>query len=218
MNFSIRKPSNVHRFFSGNSELKNALSMRLAQRGSHVTEKGRGAGRPGTVKVAYLYLIIILSAFACGSAPVKEINSDINKNKINLNIRYVNISSIFDYMINRDPDAAALKKRRDELLASIEDIRKELENTEGDEDKGLLGDLRGKQGALLKLKSDEDYYKSRILNEIDGAIEVIAKRDDIDFVFNMGEGAVYARKEYDITERILREIESRVKRNSPVSR
>jgi len=40
----------------------------------------------------------------------------------------------------------------------------------------------------------------------------------IDFVYNMGEGLVYSRREYDITEDILKELGSVRKRNAPPSR
>ena len=164
----------------------------------------------------YSYFIIFFLICACNSVPTKEINTENKRN--NIKIRYLNVAVIFDYMINRDPDAVIIKKQKEDLLKSIDEMNKKNKISDEGEKQGLLEELEVKQGYLLKLKSDEDYYKGKILNEINSAIESIAGRDDIDFVFNIGEGAVFARKEYDITERVLQEIENRAKRNAPVSR
>jgi Skp family chaperone for outer membrane proteins len=220
MNFFFGNPFISHRFFFKNSKLIDLLSRQSAVYPCENPERNRGTN-PGDrsllkVRGIYSYLIIILSACACSSAPVKEINTDISKN--NINIRYVNIGIIFDYMVNKDPDALDIKKQKESLLKSIDNINKKINSSEDDPNQAILEELKVKQENLLKLKNDEDYYKSRILNEIDSAIESIAGKDDIDFVFNIGEGTVYARKEYDITEKILQEIESRLKRIAPVSR
>ncbi|MCU0822377.1 MAG: OmpH family outer membrane protein, partial [Spirochaetes bacterium] len=172
--------------------------------------------RPYNYKnIIYLFFIIIIIFNACGTPPVKETSTDINNN---IKVRYVNIGIIFSYMVNKDPDTAALKKEREALQSAIEDIREKIDGADENVKQGLVKEMMEKQGSLAKLKNEEEYYKGRILNEINSAIEGMAKKDDIDFVLNIGEGAVYARKEYNMTERIIQEIENRARRNAPVSR
>ncbi|MDY6933855.1 MAG: OmpH family outer membrane protein [Spirochaetota bacterium] len=134
-------------------------------------------------------------------------------------IRCVNINIIFDYMVNNNPEAKALRDRINQYHESINELNIDLDKIKNEEKKKLIIDKREKINLQLnKIKGDEDYYKGIILNEIDRAIINIAKKRRIDFIINIGEGAIFSKKEYDLTEDVIREIVRFKKRNAPVSR
>ena len=133
--------------------------------------------------------------------------------------RYINLKIIFDYLITNDNEAKDTKRQREEILQKIDNISGQID-VQSDErvKKELLEKQRQYKTELVKIKNDEEIYKQKIYTNIDRALEQIAKKADIDFIFNIGEGAVYAKKEYDITEELLREIMKRNERSAPASR
>jgi len=46
----------------------------------------------------------------------------------------------------------------------------------------------------------------------------VASRQQIDYIIGAGDTLVYYRREFDLTEDVIREIVSQRKRNAPVSR
>lgn len=161
-----------------------------------------------------LFLIVILNA--CSAPSLNEAGTgDEYKQQ---NIRFVNLNIIFDFMVNNDPGALKVRRNKEEILNAIEEINTRIAASEGDEKAGMLLELQEKQAGLIELKKEEEYYKNKILNEIDRAIGSVSRREEIDFVFNTGEGALYAKKEYDITENVLEEISSHRRKSAPVSR
>ncbi len=134
-------------------------------------------------------------------------------------LRYVNLNIIFEYLSGRDIEARELKKRREDITRKIDDISAKMENLTGEKNKNELAEKHKQyRSDLAKIKADEELLKSRIYGRIDRALESIAKRSDIDFIFSIGEGAVYAKKEYDMTEELLREILKQAERSVPVVR
>lgn len=162
------------------------------------------------------YIILFLLILSCSSfREYPEIAAETEKEV--QRFRYVNLSAIFEYMIMNDEDAGKVKKLKEEILAKINSLNESVENDqiqmETTSDK-----MRQYKSELAEIKKDEEHFKKKILDQIDRAIENIAKRTDIDFIFNIGEGAVYAKKEYDITADVLREIIKEKERSSPTSR
>ena len=134
-------------------------------------------------------------------------------------IRYVNINIIFDYMIKNNGNAGEISKRKQDILAKIElsDTQLADPGNAGKRDE-ILKNRNQYYSDLEEIKKDEDHYKNLFLNQIDSALKVIAKKSDIDFILNIGEGVVYSKKEYDITEELLREIIKQKQRSAPVTR
>jgi Skp family chaperone for outer membrane proteins len=165
----------------------------------------------------YFISILLLCIFSCSSIGEKKENNTAGTTAIK--IRYININLIFEYISSNDLEAKDLKKHREDLLQKIDGISGQLDNTKDEKNKSELIEKQ-KQYKLesAKVKIDEELYKNKIYNRIDRALENIAKKSDIDFVFNIGEGAVYAKKEYDITEELLREIIKQKERSAPAVR
>jgi Skp family chaperone for outer membrane proteins len=133
--------------------------------------------------------------------------------------RFVNLDIIFNYMSINDPDSRTLSRRKEDIVQKLEDIANNLTIAKDDVNKkDLIEKQKQFRQEFAKIKSDEEHYKGVVLNRINTALGNIAKKSDIDFVFNIGEGAVYAKKEYDITEEVLREIIRQKERSAPVSR
>jgi Skp family chaperone for outer membrane proteins len=165
----------------------------------------------GWIALILLSLIILFPLAGCGKVyEVKERE---------LRIRYVNLSIVFEFLINRDPEARNLKSQKNELLVKIKDTEGELQKEGGGEKRiDLKNNLEGFRSELKKIKEKENYFKRKFLNEIDKAISILSKDMHIDFVLNMGDALIFSQKEYDITEDVIREIIKLKKRRDPVSR
>jgi Skp family chaperone for outer membrane proteins len=162
-------------------------------------------------------ILLLLFIFSCASFGERKENSAAGVATVKF--CYINLNIIFEYVSSNDSEAKDIKKRREEILQRIDSISGQIESTKDEKNKYDLIEKQ-KQYKLEsgKIKSDEELYKNKIYTRIDRALENIAKKSDIDFVFNIGEGAVYAKKEYDITEELLREIIKQKERSAPVSR
>ncbi len=161
--------------------------------------------------------LLLLCIFSCAS--IGEIKENNAAGAATGKFRYINLNIIFDYLSSNDSEAKDLKKRKEEILQKIDTVSGQLESIKDEKNKNeIIEKQKQYKLELAKIKSDEDLYKNKIYTRINRALENIAKKSDIDFVFNIGEGAVYAKKEYDITEEVLREIIKQKERSVPVSR
>jgi hypothetical protein len=165
----------------------------------------------------YFINIVLLCVLSCSSVGEKKEN---NSGGITAGrFRYVNLNIIFDYLSGREIEARDIKKRREDLVRRIDEISSQLESVKDEKNRAELVEKQKQyRSELAKAKTDEELYKSRLYNRIDKALENIAKKSDIDFVFSIGDGAVYAKKEYDITEELLREIIKQAERSTPAAR
>ncbi len=164
----------------------------------------------GWIALILLSLIMLFLLAGCGKAyEVRERE---------LRIRYVNLSIVFEFMINRDPEARNLKSRKNELLIKIKDTERELQKEGGEKRINIKNNLEALRSELRKIKEKENYFKRKFLSEIDKAISILSKDMHIDFVLNMGDALIFSQKEYDITEDVIREILKLKKRRDPVSR
>ena len=103
-------------------------------------------------------------------------------------------------------------------------IQKEIESIKGQllignaDTAGLAKKLNESEEKLSRLETEERKIKSKILAHINTAVKRIAQRMDADYVLNIGDEVVYAKKKFDITDDVLREIVRLDDRKSPVSR
>ncbi len=168
----------------------------------------------GSLKSAALLLAalaIVGALSACKSADRVDARA--------LRIRYCSLSLALEYLVTGDPEARALRDRKRELVSASSDMERRL-LTEKDikARESLVARIRDYRDQAARLAADENRFKEKFYTEINRAIESVASRMRIDFVYNMGEGLVYSRREYDITEDILKELGSVRKRNAPPSR
>jgi len=132
-------------------------------------------------------------------------------------IGYISLTSLFDFAVTREPGALKLKKRKDELTASRNNI--ETRAREGDLDREKAGTrLREINNELAGMKAREEYYRKRILKRINTAVRRVAVRHSLDYILNIGDQVVYASRKYDLTEEVIQEMLRLEQRSDPVSR
>jgi Skp family chaperone for outer membrane proteins len=134
-------------------------------------------------------------------------------------IRYVYIPALLEYLAKGDPKAKELETRKNALRASIDAIKSKLGHGGGEIPEAVLrGDLKKYENELKTLSIQEEKLKYDYYRTIDSAVATVARRLEIDCVFNRGEELLYAKKEYDITEKVIHELSSRKNRTAPHSR
>ncbi len=134
----------------------------------------------------------------CSSLPGGESSSTI--------VRYVNIKAVYEHALNNDKDLIELNKKRNSLIDK-------KNNSAGD---SKAEEIKLIEKELADLSVDEDALKLRIYRKISDVIRDMARRRGIDFIFNRGDAMVYAKTEFDITEDVIRELNYRDDRVSPV--
>jgi Skp family chaperone for outer membrane proteins len=134
-------------------------------------------------------------------------------------IRYVYIPALLEYLAKGDPIAKELETRKIALRASMDAIKEKLEQGGGGIPEAVLrGDLKKYENELKALSAQEEKLKYDYYRTIDSAVATVARRLEIDCVFNRGEELLYAKKEYDITDKVIHELSSRKNRTAPHSR
>ncbi|HPQ53005.1 MAG TPA: OmpH family outer membrane protein [Spirochaetota bacterium] len=137
----------------------------------------------------------------------------------NVRIRYINLSILFDYMVSTDAEARQVRKQRKEILSALDTIERSLMTEPDMQKRKSLAVKRKDYGEQMRaLRVREEYYKRKFLLNMNRAIDEVAVRMRIDYVFNIGEGLVYSRKDFDVTEQVLQELRKVKKRNEPQSR
>ncbi|MCX7679226.1 MAG: OmpH family outer membrane protein [Spirochaetes bacterium] len=136
-----------------------------------------------------------------------------------IRIRYVYLPAIVEYLAQGDPAAKEIEKQKESVQKSIENIKMLIEKG-GSEipDAVLRGDLKKYENELKAILAQEEKLKSAYYREINSAIGSVARRYEINLVFNRGEELVYAERDFDITERVIHELSNRKNRISPHSR
>ncbi len=132
-------------------------------------------------------------------------------------IRYMNLKAVYDFVLNRNRDALDVKKKADVAAARIREIERELDDP-GRDHIALLDEYRRLRGDLYALKKQSRGHKIRILSLIDRAVKNVAQKKKLDFIHNIGDELLYAKKEFDVSEEIIREIVRLEGRNTPESR
>ncbi|MCP4136173.1 MAG: OmpH family outer membrane protein [bacterium] len=158
------------------------------------------------------YLAAALVAASCSSVGGTKAGG-----KSRLIIRYINLNAVYISVAGRDREAQEIETSKAAVLKSIIALEEQLAGKSEDREK-ITGDLAEKRKKLLGIKKDEEYRKSKLYNKINSAVKAVAKKLDADYILNIGDEVVYAKKKYDVTEEVMREILSMEKRSAPVSR
>lgn len=132
-------------------------------------------------------------------------------------IRYINLKAVYNFALNKNRDALDVKKKLDARIARMKEIEEDLDNPASDH-VALLDEYRAVSNETRNLKGKSKYYKGKILTQIDRALKNLSKSMNIDFIYNIGDDLLYAKKEFDITEDVLREIMRLDERKSPEAR
>jgi len=160
------------------------------------------------------YGACILAAILAGSASC----SYLKKNEpVPPVIRYMNLKAVYNFVLNKDRDALDVKKKLDVKIARMKESERDLDDPASDH-VALLDEYRKISTEIQDLKGRSKYYKGRILNRIDRALKNLAKSMNVDFIYNIGDELLYSKKEFDVTEDVLREILRLDERKTPEAR
>lgn len=134
-----------------------------------------------------------------------------------LTIRYMNLKAAYDFALNRNRDALDVRRKIDARMSRMRELEGLLENPKTDH-VALLDEYRTVSGDLNSLKTKSRKYKVKLLSQVNRAVKNVSNRIKADFIFNIGDELIYAKKEYDVTEDILRELVRVEERGAPEAR
>ena len=132
----------------------------------------------------------------------------VNSNN-NYVVKYINLNAIYEYIYNNSNEAQELKRKIDLLNKKTYDI-------ENSESSGSESELNYYREEMIKLKEQERQMKSGFYSKIKSAVDSVADKHNADFIFNLSDGLLYSKSEYDITDEIIKELKSINERTSPV--
>lgn len=132
-------------------------------------------------------------------------------------IRCMNLKAVYNFVLNKNRDALDVKKKLDVKIERLKEIERELDNPATDH-VALLDEYRAVSTEIRDLKGRSRYYKGKILTQIDRALKNLAKSMNVDFIYNVGDDLLFSKKEFDVTEDVLREIMRLDERKSPEAR
>jgi Skp family chaperone for outer membrane proteins len=123
-------------------------------------------------------------------------------------IRYVQLSLLYNYMIQTSPDASQLQQQYKELQSKLGTMN---EVVDGDERKNCIEKLNS-------INKEMEKQKKIFLTDIQQAVATVAKRKGYTIILGGGDTVVYARDGYDITNEVLKEVVATRLQKSPVTR
>jgi len=126
--------------------------------------------------------------------------------RANTKIRYVNLKKISDFLDNRSPEYSRIYLEIKRHQSEIERTQRFSENYEK---------LNAELESLEKELND---YKRQNYQLIQGILEQISNRHQIDFILQYSEHVIYAKQKFDITDEVIREIIKLEQRQSIINR
>ena len=147
----------------------------------------------------YTLLIFMVLLLCCSS---------LEKEQDTIAIRYVQLSLLYNYMIQTSPDASQLQQQYKEIQSKLGTIN---EVVDGDERKNCIEKLNS-------INKEMEKQKKIFLADIQQAVAIIAKRKGYTIILGGGDTVVYAKDGYDITNEVLKELVATRLQKSPVTR
>lgn len=155
-------------------------------------------------------ICFVLLLFSCSSQQKAQTQPD------QLNIRYMNLGTVFEYVVKRDTEASELKKLRKKLEDDLAGAEEELASSVDKKSSEIK--ISGIRKNLMSVVRSEERVKARIYSQISASVKITARKTGADFILNISDDLLYAKTKYDLTEDIIREISKQEKRSEPVSR
>jgi len=156
--------------------------------------------------IAALIILLLPFVLLCSSVPLV-------KSSPSSEIRYVNIKAVYEHVLKMDSELIENSKKREDLLDKKKSLASAAVSSRNKVEAEAEIKLIDDELSLLAL--DEDAVKLRIYKKISDAVRDIARRRNIDMVLNIGDSLIYAKKEFDITDDIIDEINHRENKADP---
>ncbi len=132
-------------------------------------------------------------------------------------IRYVNLKFIYDYFINKSRDAQEIARKKEKVIESIQSLERRMKDPKEKTAEVELAHQRQKY-LYEVLEKQESEHMQKISQRIKRVLNDLSENMEIDYIFNIGDEVIYAKKKYDITEQVIREVIDLGTRSEPVSR
>ncbi len=150
-------------------------------------------------RVAGIFVFSLI-IFSCASVSRKDSADYV--------IRYINMNSVYDYVYSNSNEAMEIQRKLDSLNKKISDI-------ENQDTGGSRSELLYYKSEVVKLKEQEKKLKTDFYARIHAALKNTASKHNVDFILNSGDGVVYSRPVYDLTNEVIKEVKSLENRTSP---
>ena len=129
----------------------------------------------------------------------------------------MNLEAVVNFAKNSDKEVVNKLNKKEKLLNTITNIEALLLKIHTNKKKLQL-ELTKSKKQLDEIEKFEVKTKKELLNKINITVQKIAKQINADFILNIGDEVIYAKKKYDITEDIIKEYIKQEKKTAPVSR
>ena len=146
-------------------------------------------------KIIFVF-IAIAYAFSC--TPEYKRNTG--------NIRYVNIKKVCDFLDQKSPEYSRIYFEIRKCKNEISQAQKLSEHYDRLNDK------------LESLEEEMNAYKRKNYQLIENILEQVSDKHGLDFILQYSEHVIYARKKFDITDEVIREIIKLEERQSIINR
>jgi Skp family chaperone for outer membrane proteins len=158
-----------------------------------------------------LVSILVLFSISCATPNRQKLPADAEVQSI----RYINIQAVFEFLSGRDNTALKLKIDKEEAIKNFQLIEEKLLSDSSPSKQKISSEYNEAKKKLAGLEKDEAGLKIKFLKQINTAVKILAKDMNADFILNLGDEVIFAKKKYDITEDVLREIIKLEKRSDP---
>ncbi len=165
------------------------------------------------LKAFFIMSVFVIFFISCVSYNKKNTH----ESRETVVIRYMSLETVYNRALSADEKASDLINTEKALSVSISDLEKRILIDEKERVK-LISELNMKRNELKKVNKKIALIKSAIYKRINNAVKRAARNIGADFILNIGDEVLYSKKEYDITEDIIREMINQSKRSAPVSR
>ncbi len=160
---------------------------------------------------AILLILCVASVTSCSLFKKKDIEG------MQMTVRYMNLKAAYDFALSRNRDAMDVRTQMDVKLSRLRELERLLDEPATDH-VALLDEYRRVSGDLNALKARSRSYKAKLLSHVNRAVKNVSNRIKADYIFNIGDELIYAKKDYDITEDVLRELARIEERSAPEAR
>ncbi len=159
----------------------------------------------------FIVSLILIFSISCSTPNRQKLPSDAEIQSI----RYINIQAVFEFLSGRDTAALKLKIDKEEAIKNLQSYEEKLLSDSSSSKQKLASEYKAAKKKLAEFEKEESNLKIKFLKQINTAVKILAKDMNADFILNLGDEVVFAKKKYDITEDVLREIIKLEKRSDP---
>lgn len=166
------------------------------------------------MKYLFASILLIFTFISCASPGKQKLPSDSEIQTI----KYINIQAVFEFLTGRDSSALKLKSDKEDAIKNLQILEEKLLSDSSSSKQKLSAEYKDAKKKLAGLEKDEANLKIKLLKQINTSVKILAKDMNADFILNLGDEVIFAKKKYDITEDVIREIIKLEKRSEPAAR